>query len=346
MRTLFVSNDQFDAHSSRKLLSDWLYNKYDLKMDLFYPGTKKIELNSRECFVSKKRGISLDNIRYLNQIQKQNKYDCIVYRGIENILISFFVSKTNNQKSIFLLTGLGKLFLIKQKSLRYFTKSLYIRVLKYFLKDERSILIVQNEEDKIELGLNKTIVINGSGFDYENPITKDYRRKKIVTATRMTKSKGVDDIINLCEEIIKSNFDGEYHIFGDYSHLSETYQNTINRLNQNENIHFYGFSDPSQLIESAHFAFFPTNYREGVPRFLIESIAKGLVVFTNPMPGCLGIISNQNGYSIQSVSTALNQMKHLDCTEFTEMSKRSHQLFKTKYCSDVVYEKFHEIIIS
>ena len=67
--------------------------------------------------------------------------------------------------------------------------------------------------------------------------------RTIITACRLTKSKGLEDIIEISEKIIKNNIQVRYYILGDFSNLKSSYINKIKELNKHPNIYFEGFKN-------------------------------------------------------------------------------------------------------
>jgi glycosyltransferase involved in cell wall biosynthesis len=83
---------------------------------------------------------------------------------------------------------------------------------------------------------------------------------------------------------------------------SEVDQNSLKNLIQGyENIKFLGKqSDIPEIISLADVSILPTYYREGTPRFLLESMAMKKPIITTKMPGCDHLIhNNENGILIE-----------------------------------------------
>lgn len=338
MRVLFITNDLHDALNSRVRFKIWFEKKDNHFLDIAAP----VNLNKNIPEISlklKNRGVTFSNIHLVNNYVNSFFCDTIVYRGFENIILSLFIKSSKDTKVVFLLTGLGRLF-----SDDIFLQKIIKVLCRYFLKFciiiKRATLIVQNIEDANDLDFSDTTIINGSGFPIKikNSPKLAFNIPTIITATRLIKSKGLDDIVELCETIVKNKLEIKYYVLGETSHLNDTYLNKISELNKYPHIHFLGFkNDISYYISKSHFAYYPTKYREGVPRFLIESLSNGLILFTNSMPGCSLTISNENGFLNFTIKEIINKITTFNNQEFSVCSNNSKELFKTIYSDKVVY---------
>ena len=338
MKVLFITNDLHDALNSRVKFKNWFEKQNNYSFIIVAPANTKNKFPEISLTLNK-RGVTFSNIISVNKYVNDIHFDTIVFRGIENIILSLFV-RNNKSKFIFLLTGLGRPFSDKLV-LKKLIKKIYRNVLKFLIKVKNAKLIVQNIEDANDLGFSNIDIINGSGFPTKNYKKLEFNKPSIITASRLTKSKGLDDIIKLSELIIKNKLNVFYYVLGDYSSLNRKYYNKIIDLNKHPNINFLGFkNDISPYVSKSNFAYYPTKYREGVPRFLIESLSNGLILFTNSMPGCSLTVSNENGFLDLSSSEVLNKILNMDLKEISMYSKKSRMLFENVYADKIVYPKY------
>lgn len=346
---LFVTNDEFDANFSRKPFLNWIFKIKGIKGDIIYPKSKpRIQKNTHfenNEYFFRERGISFFNLLKLRQTVNKNNYDLVVARGIGNIILwsfTFFIVK-KKPKTIFFLTGLGRVF---NNSVPNFIKQLYKIILKILQNLLSADIIVQNGDDAIELKLNKEFIINGSGYSQNLKWKKKELKKiNIITASRLTKSKGIDEIIRFAEYIANSNnLNFNYTILGDYNNLADSYKKKIIQLNNYSNIHFKGFHNSvEELLVNSHFAFFPSNYREGSPRFLIQSISCGLIPITLDGPGCKSFLKFGIFYTNPEI-TMLKIDEIVSQDEFHNMSFENYNYFNEIFSSKIVYEKYFNII--
>ena len=344
MKALFITNDLHDALNSRVKFKNWFEKQNNYSLDIAAPVTSKNKFPEISLPLNN-RGLTFSNIISVNNYINDIHCNTIVFRGIENILLSLFI-RNNKSKVIFILTGLGMPFSDKLL-LKIIIRNLYKCVLKFSIKRKNAKLIVQNIEDANDLGFSNINIINGSGFPLINHKKSEFNKPSIVTASRLTKSKGLEDIIELSELIIKNKLNVIYYVLGDYSSLNKSYYNKITDLNKHPNINFLGFkSNISPYFSKSNFAYYPTKYREGVPRFLIESLSYGLILFTNSMPGCSLTVSNENGFLDLSSSKVLNKILNMDIKKISMYSKKSRLLFENVYADKIVYPQYLNQIIN
>lgn len=341
MKILFITNDYRDAIISRLKMRYWFKRKKKIDIDIAAPlESNNNDANQFGIILFPSRGISLSNIIRLRKLQ--GNYDLIIYRGIENILLSVFAKK--NVDTIFLLTGLGRLF-SEELQFKIPIRKIYKTILKRLIKLKNAKLIAQNEIDKQDLELARVFVIGGSGFNPSHKIEqKENLNNTIISVTRLDKSKGLYEIFDMCTLILQKNLEINYFILGDYSTLGLKERKRIEKFNESSNIFFVGYvNNPEMYYLKSTYAYFPTHYREGSPRFLIEALAYGLIIFSNSMPGCTEIVGNNNGYLDLSPSEILNKIKTLPYKEKSNMSFKAVQHFLSKYHEDVIFEEYFKI---
>ena len=90
-KILFVTNDYLDATTSRVSLKMWLKSEHDITMKLASPLVPGGSSNHIAVPLSG-RGITYSNLTTLNREINQGKYGCVVFRGIENIVLSAFLA--------------------------------------------------------------------------------------------------------------------------------------------------------------------------------------------------------------------------------------------------------------
>ena len=87
---------------------------------------------------------------------------------------------------------------------------------------------------------------------------------------------------------------------------------------------------------------YPSIYREGVPRVILEALKHRLTIVTRDMPGCKETI-NGNGYSINEedgVEGAIEYLLSLDPKKILENSMKSREFFESTFCADVIYPQY------
>lgn len=341
---LLITNDNFDASFSRLRFSNWLGKKKNISCDILCPsGINDFALEFGNVYYFDKRGLTFSNYQKLKTVLSNINYDVIIARGIENIILISLFSKKNN---VFLLTGLGRLFedgLVFKSIIRRLYKSL----LKNLIKKNCAKLILQNKQDQTELDIEGSFVINGSGIEDSkisfNKSPTDVIR--ILTASRLNNSKGIEDIISFANQI-KSDSRFEYFIIGGLESLNPYQKKTLYDLNDYNNIHVLGFKKSiNKFLKKCHFAFYPTKYREGCPRFLIQAINFGLIPITTKMPGCTNFLTH--GIFYKDVDQIIKEINYIiDSSNFKNLSKKNREIFLETYDEKIVFEKYFNISIT
>lgn len=342
MRVLFITNDAKDALISRVPLSVWLNKSTKIHMDIVSPDSillKQCELN---VLLSPERKRLAQRFFFYKSLPRS--YDVVVLRGIDTILLGAIAFRKVKFK-IFYLTGLGIIF---NKSLfcGSIFRFLYRKVLKIYKFLSSAVIIVQNPDDKKDLNIRDIYVVNGSGLPYFiEKYEKSNKLINICTATRLTRSKGLDEILGLALEIKMSSMKISYTICGSIENLSTKHKEIIYHLNSDPRINFVGeIKDVSTYLKKTNIVFYPTKYREGVPRFLIESLMHGNIIITSNVPGARECLSG-NGVFITSPKEVLRFLSNLNHSELNTMSKLSRQLYESKFHNDLVYRDFSNILI-
>jgi glycosyltransferase involved in cell wall biosynthesis len=224
-------------------------------------------------------------------------------------------------------------------------------------------IIVQNPEDAKEFWFNrlwnkKIKIINGSGVNitfFDRSLTdKVVVRSKIglkndeiafICITRLIWEKGVQEMICAFQDLQNHRNDIKLLIVGwadedNPRHVSHSY---INNFIGNESIVFMGKRDDiRELLTAADVFLYPSYYREGIPRGILEALSMSLPIITTTMPGCnLTVIENINGYliapksaeSIHTAVTKLVQDKHI----IKEMGLKSRELAERVFSEQIIF---------
>ena len=159
------------------------------------------------------------------------------------------------------------------------------------------------------LSLPSYQLINGSGVNIKkirNYSSKNKNKKfSFIMACRLIKEKGVIEYLEAAK-FIKYKYKNrcDFFLFGleDSSYRSipleliKKYQrlNVINLYVNKKNILKY--------ISQADCSVLPTYYNEGLPKFLLESLASSNIILTTKTPGCkMTLIENINGFSLKKI---------------------------------------------
>ncbi|AOR26759.1 glycosyltransferase, GT1 family [Formosa sp. Hel3_A1_48] len=303
----------------------------------------------------------------LIRIFKNIKFDIIhTYRLQPNIIGTIVSGTITKSKIVNHITGLGTAFNYytpKYKLMQLVTKILY-RFNNLLFKP---VSVFQNHDDIKDLGLkNKLFCVKGSAvnedrFSYDSisidkidTLNKQYNLLQddiinFLFVSRLLKEKGIVELIEGIKLASKNN-NIQLLIVGwfDDNNKSSLNQNSLNDLIKGfDNIKFLGKQkNIPEIISLTDVSILPTYYREGTPRFLLESMAMKKPIITTKMPGCDHLIhNNENGILIEPRSVdAIEKSINLICDkELTTMGEASYKLYKSKFSEKVVYSSLIDI---
>lgn len=299
--------------------------------------------------------------RDLIKIFRNNHFDIVhTYRLQPNIIGTFIAGILTKSKIVNHITGLGSTF--NSSSMRYKLMQLITKFLYSFNNLLfKPVSVFQNHQDIKDLGLkNKIFCVKGSAVN-EDRFSQNSVSNKIVTkliklydiskedtvnflfVSRLLKEKGVVELIEGFKLASKNN-NIQLLIVGwfDENNKSSLNQNSLSNLMQGySNIKFLGKQiDIPEIISITDVSILPTYYREGTPRFLLESMAMKKPIITTKMPGCDHLVRNhENGILIEPRSVgAIEKSINFICEkELSIMGDSSYKLYKSEFCEKIVY---------
>ncbi len=285
------------------------------------------------------------------------------YPNLLNTLVNVF----NKRKVITHITGLG---------IAFSNNSLYFRIVKQFslilyqlIIFRSNKIIVQNDNDKKDLlflgfGKNKIQVIYGSGVntDIYNPQLYNkqllrsklniYQKNKVfICVTRLIWEKGIKELIDSFIAFNKMNPNTILLLVGwiDEDNPRHVPLDFINNFNNHFNIKFLGKQDNiKELLALSDVFVYPSYYREGIPRSILEALSMGLPIITTNMPGCkLTVDQGENGIIVEprSSSELYESFLNINNFEFEEMSKRSRNKALNNFSEKIIFKKIERIYI-
>lgn len=351
MRLLIIDNLISDLKKSRFPLGEY----FELNgITVFYAcPTHDNETNVFDLPLKRDSLSPKDLIRsvlILSRIEKQCKIDRVMsFRLVPNI-VNYFSSFFSKRKRTIVITGLGYLFV---SNVGCFRKRLLRSVIKWFYRiaSRRVTVISQNIDDLVEVGLPKPhLVVNGSGLKDDFTSRRSPEKLSLLFVGRLLKSKGIIEAYNLFLRLKEINKSVNLIIAGeiDYKNPDSISEEELNVIVRTEKVDYLGFiEDLTPVFQRTNVLIFPSIYREGVPRVIIEALKFGLTIITYNLPGCKETVTS-NGLLLNPgdilSDKVVNYLLHLDKARLAENVLESRRLFLEKFCSDIVYNRYYEII--
>lgn len=293
--------------------------------------------------------------RELRSLFKRKKVDvAFTFTSKPNIYGSFAAMGTGT-KVVPTVNGLGNAFIRPSK-----TQSIMRRLYKLSFRGAPKV-IFQNPDDR-DLFLEKAIVTNnqvilspGSGVNLEvfQP-NKDHPANPIVFlfSARLVSEKGVFEYLEAAREIMKSNKEIRFRLLGaPGNNPSSIKLNELDEYIEQGIVEYFGHTDDmNQELGNVSVLVLPSYYREGIPRVLLEGLAKGLPIITTDSTGCREtIIDGKNGIMIPpqdvgALIAAMERIIDLEEADRIEMGRQSRVLAEQKFDVKNVVAIYKEIL--
>lgn len=296
----------------------------------------------------------LSTLRFFYQLYKKELPDIVHHVGLKTILWGTFAAKLTKVNGIVnAISGLGIFFAEENASV---LSKIFVKVLRFSHHRNNLSVIFQNNEDK-SLFLNNHIIrenqaflIKGSGIDLKQfcytsePV--DGKIKVMLTA-RMIPEKGIF-ILSEAAKLLKNEYKEKVKFIicgGVDDNPNAIKEEDINAICDGEYISWLGYrTDVLNLLKSSHIVAFPSYYKEGLPKSLIEATAIGRPIITTNSVGCKDVVKDgYNGYLIpikDSVKLAEKISILIEDKELRiKMGKNSRILAESEFSIDNVIEK-------
>lgn len=246
---------------------------------------------------------------FLKKLYKNNPGIIVHHVGLKVMLWGMLAARNSGIAGVVnAVCGLGILF-SNEKSL--LAKSI-MKILKYG-NNRNVVFIFQNHDDEKLFNDNKitrqgrTYYIKGSGIDLEEfsfkPMPREDNGKiKILFTGRMVEDKGVLILIQAAE-LLRNKYFGSVEFLlagGLRTNPRGINKEYLESVSDGVYIKWLGFRrDVRELLESSSIVAFPSYYREGLPKSLIEANAVGRPIVTTDSIGCRDTVEDGvNGFLV------------------------------------------------
>lgn len=251
----------------------------------------------------------LKTLTFLVRLFKREKPDIVHNVGLKCILWGALAAKlTKRSWVVNAVSGLGIMF--SEEKLSFYAKAI-LWVLRFSDNKKRSVYIFQNSDDK-GLFLKHNIATEeqcyftkGSGVNLSEYIhTPEPESEPLVVmfTGRMVAEKGILVLADAAE-ILRAKYQDRvvFRLCGGLSDNPKALtEEELKSLCDGKYIQWLGHrTDIKELLQKSHIVAFPSYYREGVPKSLIEACASGRPIITTDSIGCRDVVEDKfNGYKI------------------------------------------------
>lgn len=254
-----------------------------------------------------------------------------------------------------LVSGLGYAFIEEPSLKRSIIRKICIFLYKLSFKRFNHIFF-QNHDDRnlfIQKHIvreDKSSVVAGTGVDLELFQPKVFPQQlTFFMAARLIKEKGVFHFVEAAR-ILKTKYPAVRFILGGNIDTNPS-AITQQQLEEISNfVEYIGYvEDMPKVMQRCSVFVYPSYYREGVPRALLEALACGRPVITTDNIGCREVvIDNANGFkiAIKSTEALMNAMEEfIKNPELLQaFGKESRKLAENKFDIHFVNKQIHDVI--
>ena len=290
---------------------------------------------------------------FLYKLFRREKPDIVHLVGLKTMLWGSLACRLAGVKAmVSAVCGLGVLF-DEEHAHSFMTRSI-LKVMRVTHKKKRLAVIFQNNDDKA-IFLNAKIMkeeqcafTNGSGINLQN---YDYTPEptngliKIIFTARMVEDKGTLVLIDAAKKL-EAEYKGKVQFLlcgGLDTNPNGITKEMLESRCDGEYVQWLGHrKDVLDLLKQSHIMAFPSWYREGLPKSVIEAEAIGRPIVTTDSVGCRDtVVDGKNGFMIpikdsDALATALKKL--IDNPELRQtMGKNAREFAVNKFdINDVV----------
>lgn len=268
-------------------------------------------------------------------------------------------TKFTTIKSVATINGLGFVFNEEQhKWLKYTVKKLYT-----FAFKNLNAIIFQNNDDKeyflhfnIINGRQEIIVVKGSGANLT-----EFNQKKFfhpngqlvfLLSARLIREKGIYEYFAAAKNLKQKYPTVTFALLGLQANNPSSIPITvIKEMHQQKIIDFWGeTNNMSRILNNVDVMVLPSYYREGIPKILIEALAKGLPIITTDQVGCKETVDDGiNGILIEiknaaALVAAMEKMINMPTIQLTEMGERSRHKAEDEFDESLNHQAYISIL--
>ena len=295
---------------------------------------------------------------FLYTLYKKNREAVVHHVGLKNMLWGGLAAKFAHVHGVVnAVSGLGTIF--SGEKLGMMARGI-LAVLRFSNKRKRVKVIFQNQEDKgmfLKHGVieeEQAEFIKGSGValnDFKYVPESESETLKVVFTARMVKEKGVIELIEAAEKLRK-DYEGklEFWLCGRLAvNFDAVSKEELEARCDGRYIKWLDFQkDIKSILEQCHIMAFPSYYREGVPKSLIDACAVGRPIVTTNSIGCKDVVDDGvNGFLVPvKDSEALAQKLRIlieDKALRVRMGKAAREKAEREFSLEKVIEKHLEI---
>ena len=243
-------------------------------------------------------------LRQLHKIYRENKIDLIFHYTIKPNIYGSLAAAWCKIPSIAVTTGLGHLFAYKNPVVKFMAINFYRLTASlskeiWFLNESDRAVFIKKKIVKPE----KTFLLNSEGVDIQwfKPKRKNVhssRKIKFLFAGRIIWDKGLKEFAEAASYLKSRYPDVVFQLLGfvDLANPNAVSIQQIELWQKQKIINYLGETgDVRPFMEEADCLIFPSFYKEGISRILLEASSMAIPIITTNNVGCKEIV--EDGYN-------------------------------------------------
>ena len=259
----------------------------------------------------------------------------------------------------------GRAFLYSSRSMTALTLRLVYRALHRMGARTAAATVFEIHDDRAfferhGLAGKKAVVIPGAGVDVHGferslasgPSPDDLRRELglgdaevVITVTRMTRQKGIPALLEAAAQVHQTRPDVRFLLVGPRESEGPLAVTEAEIQRHAPHVKAIGpRSDVPALLRLANVFAFPTEYREGVPRVLLEAALAGVPIVSTAMPGCCDVVRDgQSGFLVPPRAPRVMAARIIDLLRDREtartMAARAAEYVRSEFALETVVDR-------
>ena len=291
------------------------------------------------------------------QLYKFINPDLIFHYTIKPNIYGSIAAALCRKPSIIVTTGLGHLFQFSNIMVRWITLFLY-RVAAFlskevwFLNDnDRDVFIYKRIVRRSKTKILKSEGINTNWFRPKKD--KKFYNDRFLFAGRLIWEKGVEEYVKAAE-IIKEKYPKvKFELLGfiDQSNPKSIPYEYINLWQKKKVIKYLGeTTDVRPFLEKATCLVFPSYYREGVSRILMEAASMETPIITTDNVGCRDIVDHRkNGFIVEprdvhSLVSAIEEIIVMEDQDKLVMGKLGRKKMVSEFNETKIIDQYLDVV--
>ena len=253
-----------------------------------------------------------------------------------------------------LISGLGYAFIDERDHRRALLRSVVCRLYKLSLS-RATVTLFQNVDDEREFRARgilragqQSLITHGSGVDLDYyapaPLPPSSEPPAFLFIGRLLWEKGVGELITAARILKRMNARVRIQLLGGLDpNPSSLSRQELSKLQSDGTVEYLGaVKDVRPHIANSSAMVFPSYYREGTPRAVLEAMSMGRAIVTTDVPGCReAVIHGINGLVVPArhpVALAHSILRLTSRFALARMGRKSRELAEAKYDVNEVNE--------